>query len=129
VVEILDFRNKPLRRDLRWQREWRPWTPDLKVKAHEVGHEETDVVTVSSLLDLYTVHLKMARDGITHPSEHALAFMQGLVEKLRGLETSEAIRIEESGNGGNVLGRFIRVASGELLAEIRIDPAAERLAP
>ena len=92
------------------------------------GLEVMGSVTAAKLLELWSFRLKMARDGRTHPSDHGLSLIKQLVQKLSEFEGEELVEIDEVG-GDEALVRFIRVSTGEVFAEARVDPGLGRLQP
>jgi len=67
------------------------------------------------LLRTMRVRLEMQREGITNPPDNVKAATRALVEKLSGIDASEEIEVTYA---GNLLARYIRASTGEVLAEI-----------
>ena len=67
------------------------------------------------LFDTMKVRLKMQESGLTNPSESVKITTKALVKKLAAIDPSE--RIETSSGGASIV-TYIRVSTGEVLAEI-----------
>ncbi|MBR1019707.1 hypothetical protein JQ559_12745 [Bradyrhizobium viridifuturi] len=79
------------------------------------GRPET---TAGELLRIYSIRLRMNDEGLTKWTPALRASVESLAEKLESLDPAEAVEIEADIDN-DPIGRFIRVATGECLAEIR----------
>jgi len=67
------------------------------------------------LLETMRVRLKMQREGTTNPAAGVKADTRALVEKLSEIDSAEEI---QTLHGGRLLARYVRVSTGDVLAEI-----------
>lgn len=76
------------------------------------------ITNAGALLKIWTLRMRMQEDGTTHPSEVGRNLAKLLVEKLSQLDSSEAIEIVTA-EDDKLSAKFVRVATGEIVAEIK----------
>jgi len=79
--------------------------------------------TAGELLEVMQTRLEMQTDGIANPSDSIKAVTRTLVEKLSALDPKERIEIVAIEPSS---GKYIRLATGEVLAEIKEEESTER---
>jgi len=84
------------------------------------------ITNAGNLLKIWTLRMRMQEDGITHPSEAGQNLAKLLVEKLSQLDSSEAIEIVTA-EGDELPAKFVRMATGETVAEIKIRREAAKI--
>ncbi len=75
-------------------------------------------MTVGELLEIFTARLAMQENGVTNPNDLIKVVTKELVEKLTLLYPQEKIDII---TGVGNMGKYVHSATGEVLAEIRVD--------
>jgi hypothetical protein len=83
-------------------------------------------VTAGHLLKIWSFRLKMNDAGVTKWVPSMRAFAESLVDRLRSLDTTELISIDADENR-DPIARFIRVNTGEVLAEMNQPSASSEL--
>ena len=77
------------------------------------------------LLRIYAIRLDMNLRGLTKWSPALHSDVEGFVEKLEMLAPDECVRIDAE-NDRDLIAKFIRVTTGEILAEITSLPSDTR---
>ena len=75
-------------------------------------------MTVGELLEIFTTRLTVQENGVASPDDSIKVVTKELVEKLTLLDPREKIDII-TGEGN--IGKYVHSATGEVLAEIKVD--------
>ena len=78
-------------------------------------HEQPPLANAGELLETMTVRLQMQRQGLTNPRKSVCVAMELLVERLANVSPTEHVEVHSF---PCVLARYLRVTTGEVLAEI-----------
>jgi hypothetical protein len=77
--------------------------------------EQPPLANVGELLETMTVRLQMQRQGLTNPRKSVCAATELLVERLANVSPTELVEVRSY---PSVVARYVRVITGEVLAEI-----------
>lgn len=77
--------------------------------------EQPPLANVGELLETMTVRLQMQRQGLTNPRKSVCAATELLVERLANVSTTEFVEVRSY---PGVVARYVRLITGEVLAEI-----------